>query len=226
MRIILKPMGFFILLIVPALAIVTGLVVLRQQRTASAAVPPSVTVVRLAAPDGSGAAASSDAPPVAAIPVRLDPRSPVRNGSFEELEGDKKPAHWNVDMAGGNAVNVSYVESLHPAHSGAYHLTHFGGTSYEVRTTQLISGLKNGTYELSAWTQNNGGRNTSFLVAKNFSQAGGRKDALIPRSEGTWLPVHVHGIPVSNGQCLIGIYTQAEGGKWTLVDDVELVQEG
>jgi len=223
MRIILKPMGFLILLIVPTLAIVIGVAILHGRPTASAA--PSTNVVRLTDPVVSAGGTAPAEAATALAPVRLDPRSPVKNGSFEEIEGDKKPSHWDVDMAAGNAINVSYVESLHTAHSGTYHLTDYGGADYEVRTTQLLTGLKDGTYVLRAWAQNNGGRNSAFLVAKDFSSSGGRKDAKIPLSEGTWVPVQVHGIHVTNGQCLIGIYTQAVGGKWTLVDDVEFVPE-
>ncbi len=214
MKIILKPFGAMILLVVPTLVAVFTVYTSTRRNNA--------------APNGNPAPVETAASaPVQ--PVHLDPRSPVRNPSFEEIEGEKKPAGWDVDLAGNNAVNVAYVESLRGAHSGNLQLTNYGGSDYDVRTTQKITGLKNGKYTLRAWARNNLGGDTpghmeSYLVAKDFAGPDTRKDALIPRNE-SWKQVQVNDIVVTNGECVIGIYTKATGGLWTQIDDVELIPQ-
>jgi hypothetical protein len=207
MRVVLKPMGLLILAIVPSTVLVLGLLFLRSQ-------PGS--------PNSSPASAPANAPVVS--PVNLDSRSPIRNGSFEEISGEKTPVGWDVDLAGGNSTNVSYAESRNP-HSGAYHGTHYGGSAYDVRTTQTLTGLKNGKYLLRAWTCKNPGTNASYLVAKDFDYSMAKKVAPIYQSETKWQLVEVRDIEVQNNQCVVGFFTKADGGRWIKFDDIEFIPQ-
>lgn len=207
MRIILKPLGLLLLAIVPSTVLILGLLFLRSQ-----SVPATIN------------AATLSGPPSAPTPVNLDSRSPVRNASFEELTGEKTPAEWDIALAGGNSTNVSYVESRTP-HSGSYHGTHYGGANYDVRTTQTLTGLKNGKYLLRAWACKNAGVNESYLVAKDFDYSQAKKVAPIYQSETTWRQIEVRDIEVQNNQCVIGFFTKANGGSWIKFDDIEFLPQ-
>lgn len=213
MRIIVKPFGIVVLMVLLAGGVAFNFFA-KFKRTEGM---PTSTV--------SAAAADRESAESGPIkPVSLDPRSVVQNPSFEEVEGSKKPAIWNVDLAGDNAINVAYVESKRGAHSGHLQLTHYGGSDYDVRTTQKLTRLKNGKYTLRLWARNNAGRNESYLVAKDFGDGETRKDAIIPRSD-NWVRVQVSDIEVTRGECVVGIYSKAEGGAWTQVDDVEFIPQ-
>lgn len=217
MRVILKPMGIVAVFVLLAAVFAAGFAI--HHATSS---PPPGSIVRM---DATGSDADTGASKVVA-PVNLDPRSPVKNASFEQKVGAKTPADWNIDMAGGNAVSCSYVEGKGDAHSGALHCTHYGGDNYNVRTTQTLTGLKDGLYTLRAWTEKNPGKeNESYLVAKDFAPGHPKKMTFIPDGETKWQQITVRDIAVKGGQCTIGIFTQAKGGQWTKFDDVEFIPQ-
>lgn len=212
-RIILKPMGFLIFAIVPTLAIIIGFIVQNSKKSNTTGIN-KIGIIKNESITNA---------PIA--PVRLDARSPVLNASFEEREGEQKPAQWEVALAGNNATQVSYTEASNGTHSGGYHLTHYGGDAYDVRTTQLLTGLKNGKYTLRAWAKKRDGKNESYLIAKDFAPNTPKKVTFIPASLKEYVQVEVRDIEVQNGQCVIGVFSKAEGGAWTYVDDVELLPQ-
>ena len=213
-RIILKPMGFLIFAIIPTLTITVGFIV-QNSKNSKNSIPVQTGTENMSLTSSVRSVA----------PVRLDPRSAVQNASFEEREGEQKPARWEVALAGDYATRVSYTEATNGTHSGGYHLTHYGGDAYDVRTTQLLTGLKNGKYMLRAWAKKREGRNESYLIAKDFATDAPKKVAFIPASAKEYTLVEVRDIDVENSQCVIGIFSKAEGGAWTYIDDVEFLPQ-
>jgi len=62
----------------------------------------------------------------------------------------------------------------------------------------------------------NGGQNVCQLYVKSYG--GAERDAVIPTSAINWNKVVIEDIEVTNGQCEIGIYTEANAGDWLNVD--------
>ena len=121
---------------------------------------------------------------------------------------------WTVWSNGNNGA--AYTES--GGHSGSNRLTHWANSAYQVSTYQTFTGLTNGTYTLSAWVQNSGGQKTCQLYAKNFG--GTEKDFALPTSNGTWTQITITGINVTNGQCEVGIWSDANSGNYCSLDDL------
>ncbi|MFC7671050.1 T9SS type A sorting domain-containing protein [Hymenobacter humi] len=104
--------------------------------------------------------------------------------------------------------------------ASTYRLTHWLGSAYQASTYQLKTGLPTGTYTLKAWVQNGGGQNVCQLYAKNFG--GTEKNLALPVTS-TWTQIQITGIQVSNGQCEIGLWSDANAGNWCSIDNVELI---
>ena len=167
-----------------------------------------------------GAAALAPAPTPAPTPVATP--GTVTNAGFEaDNAAVGAPTGWATTPGAGTDDNADYTESYGGAHSGTYHGTHYRPTSYEVYTYQVVTGLANGTYTLSAWVKSSGGQNTTQLQAKNYG--GAALTAAIGASAGAWVQVAIQNIRVTNGQCEIGVYSKANAGNWLYFDDFTLV---
>lgn len=146
----------------------------------------------------------------------------VVNPSFE-LDGAPvgAPTGWQTQTGTGTNDNADYTETYGGAHSGTYHATHYRPTSYEVYTYQTISGLTNGTYRLRAWVKNSGSQ--AQVRARNY---GGPALSLpLASANQQWIQVEISSIAVSNGQCEIGFYSNAQSDQWFFFDDVELTRQ-
>lgn len=96
---------------------------------------------------------------------------------------------------------------------------HWYGSNYKVYTYQTIAGLPNGTYTAKAWVKSGGGQSQCYFEAKNFG--GTALTTNIPRSI-AWTQITISNINVTNGQCVIGFYSNASKNNWCEFDDVEL----
>ncbi|GGF01626.1 T9SS type A sorting domain-containing protein [Hymenobacter cavernae] len=148
----------------------------------------------------------------------------VANPSFEADQAPtQEPQGWQTWTGRGTANNADYTETYPGAHTGNYHGTHYRPNRYEVYTYQSVTNLANGTYTARAWTKS--ADNQSQFQIKNYG--GGQLTAAIPAtSDGEWKQVVVDNIQVTNGQCELGFYSNADGGQWLYFDDVELVRQG
>ena len=122
--------------------------------------------------------------------------------------------NWTIWSNGNNSA--AYTES--GGHSGSYRLTHWANSAYQVSTYQTFTGLANGTYTVTAWVQSSGGQKTCQLYAQNFG--GTEKNVALPTSSGTWKQITITGINVTNGQCEIGLWSDANAGNYCSMDDV------
>ena len=148
--------------------------------------------------------------------------SSVGNYSFEDDQAAAAaPRQWLTQTGGSTQANASYSESYPNAHTGTYHGTHYRPEAYQIYTYQTITGLINGTYSLSAWVKSTGGQPVAQLRAQNYG--GSSLSTAIPASIDTWVLVTIPSVNVTNGQCEVGIYSQANAGQWLHFDDITLV---
>lgn len=125
--------------------------------------------------------------------------STLTNANFE----------WGLSGWSGNG----YTES--GGRSGQ-RLTHWASGAYRWETYQTLTGLSNGTYTARAWVRSGGGQKAAYLALKNCG--GGEQRASVPASD-AWTQISVT-TTVSNGQCTVSFFSDANAGNWASFDDV------
>ncbi|CAM3754986.1 arabinogalactan endo-beta-1,4-galactanase [Marinicrinis lubricantis] len=141
----------------------------------------------------------------------------VNNHDFEADGWTNTPSSWGVwasDPADLDAVKVEQ-----PGTTGDYKLTHWKDSAYTASTYQVITGLENGTYSFTAWVLNSGGQNAAYLYAKSYG--GSELQQALPVSDTNWVKVRIDNIQVTNGQCEIGVYSDANENDWINMDNVK-----
>ncbi|MGB3780294.1 MAG: family 43 glycosylhydrolase, partial [Tunicatimonas sp.] len=137
----------------------------------------------------------------------------VYNPSFEEsnLSG------WSTWTNKSGSV---YAEAT-GGYKGAKKLTHWNSVPYQASTNQLITGLTNGTYTLKAWVKASAGHTSKIMGVKNY---GGNERSVSVPSTSTWTQITLPNVNVTNGQCEVYFWSDANaGGQWINVDLVEFV---
>ena len=86
-------------------------------------------------------------------------------------------------------------------------------------TDKHVTGLTNGTYKARAWVKSSGGQNSVKMTAKSYG--GSELSANIPASS-SWTKIEIPTIIVTNGQCQIDFYSDANAGNTLSVGKVEL----
>ena len=149
--------------------------------------------------------------------VGLDGFSLVKNPGFEVDEAAAtSPAQWQT--AGSNP-DANYLETN--PHTGAYRLTHFKNSGFNVETNQTITGLTNGNYTLQAWVRSGTGLLENYLFARDFGASQMKVD-ITPGS--TWTKISIQNINVTNGQCIIGMYTRGNN-IYSSVDNFQFFKQ-
>ena len=141
----------------------------------------------------------------------------VYNPGFEYTGATQTPLGWSTATPTGDA-DADYTEA--GGNASPFRLTHYKATAYQVRTYQLRTNLPNGTYTLRAWTKSSGSQTQCQLYASGFGAS--EITGTLPASL-NWVQMQVPGIAVTNGQCEIGLRSNAHAGEWANLDDVELV---
>ncbi|GGG33643.1 glycosyl hydrolase 53 family protein [Hymenobacter glacieicola] len=142
----------------------------------------------------------------------------LANPGFEANgAGTQTPTSWT--SWANTTTNYAADKTETGGQASTYRLTHWLSAAYQVSTYQLKTGLTNGTYTLKAWVQNGGGQKACQLYAKNFG--GTEKNLALPVST-TWAQIQITGIQVTNGQCEIGLWSDANAGNYCSLDNVEL----
>jgi len=134
----------------------------------------------------------------------------LQDGDFES---GNLAAHWQTSGDAG-------ADSLPSggAFSGSYYLQQSNSIPYQVQTYQLVTNLPNGYYKLTAMVQNSGGQNACYL-------GGNDRMTSLPISS-QWTNTIVRGINVTNGQCLVSVYSDdGTGGDSCKVDLVQLIKD-
>lgn len=139
----------------------------------------------------------------------------ISNPSFEDDNTVTAiPSGWQV--WGASASDYEAVKTEWEGFSGDWKLAFWKDSAYSCSAYQVLSGLENGVYTASAWIMSNGGQNVCQLYVKSYG--GAERDAVIPTSDINWNKVVIEDIEVTNGQCEIGVYTEANAGDWLNVD--------
>jgi hypothetical protein len=100
--------------------------------------------------------------------------------------------------------------------------------AYTATVSQSVSPLANGTYTFSAWVERGGTFNSLYLFAKGY-KASSPSDSLqeITDAAGSsgYTQIVLPGIPVTNGQCEVGISADAQAGAWANFDDFSFTMD-
>jgi len=91
---------------------------------------------------------------------------------------------------------------------------------YQTDLQQVINGLPNGTYTLSAWEADSGGENSANMWT--WSAAGSTSINLA--GSGNWTYIQIPNVTVSNGQVYVGFWVDANANDWVELTDVSLTQ--
>ena len=138
----------------------------------------------------------------------------VVNPGFEaDGAATQTPASW---LSAGTNTSADYTETSGQA--STYRLTHWRSTAFQVTTSQLKTGLANGTYTLRAWVRSGGGQSACQLFARSF---GGTEQVATLPTTSTWTLLTVSNVQVTNGQCEFGLRTTGNAGNWCSLDNVE-----
>ena len=143
----------------------------------------------------------------------------VFNPGFEYTAATQTPLGWTTTANTGNA-DADFTQNYGQA--SLYQLAHQKASAYQVRTFQLLAAVPNGTYTLRAWAQSSGGQNVCQLYANGFGSA--EQSANITDTNGSWARIQVPNITVTNGQCEIGLRSDANANNYCGLDDVEFVR--
>ncbi len=148
--------------------------------------------------------------------VRAQEGNLVVNPGFEDDgAGTGDPTGWT--SIGDNFAD--FTEG--GGHTGDFRLSHWNGNSYTVATTQTITGLSNGPYILRFWYKSGGGQNDAYAALRDC----GDPEVRVPlpqTSAITWEQIEAS-IEVTNGQCTIVLYSNANAANWANFDDVEFI---
>jgi hypothetical protein len=107
-------------------------------------------------------------------------------------------------------------------HTGNWSAQHDYASAYSASTHQVVTGLPNGTYTLTAWVKSSGGQTTAQIFVKSYG--GTEKDYAINSAISGWTQITISSIAVTNGQADIGLYSVANAGNWAIVDDFSLTK--
>ncbi|MFZ0826333.1 MAG: glycosyl hydrolase 53 family protein [Verrucomicrobiia bacterium] len=130
-----------------------------------------------------------------------------------DFESGNLAAYWQNS---GNAAAAALLSGN--AFSGSQCLQQSNPVPYQVQTWQRVTNLPNGCYKLTAMVQNSGGQNVCSL-------SGNDRMTSLPISL-QWTNTIVRGINVTNGQCLVGVYSDdGTGGNWCRVDFLQLLKD-
>ncbi len=132
-------------------------------------------------------------------------------------DGDFESGNLSANWQTSGDAGADFLPSS-GAFSGAYFLQQSNSIPYQVQTFQLVTNLPNGYYKLTAMVQNSGGQNACYL-------SGNDRMTSLPISA-QWTNTIVRGINVTNGQCLVSVYSDdGTGGDWCKVDLIQLIKD-
>jgi RHS repeat-associated protein len=154
----------------------------------------------------------------------------LRNPDFEQdAAGGSSISGW-LNMPGG--YTQPGTGTFPRSHGGQFYGVHWAPQGHYTYTYQVLTGLPNGLYTARAWVKNTGitsnyPTQVAELLVKEYSTTGAQKAATIPvtSASGNWVQVQVTDIPVTNGQCTVGLWSISPKDDWIIFDDVEFIRQ-
>lgn len=110
------------------------------------------------------------------------------------------------------------------AHTGNWTYKYWLGTGFKSVLSQTLTGLENGTYELSVWAMGGGGENTIRLFAADYDGTDGQTTAVIKNTGWQIWTQYTIRVPVKGGKATIGIYLDTAPDCWGNFDDIEFAK--
>ena len=103
------------------------------------------------------------------------------------------------------------------SHSGSAALLHGSG---KLETRQTLTQVPNGWYTLKAWVRSSRDQKEAYIALQDCGA--GQNRTSVPLVKDKWLHIVVSA-EVTNQQCTISLYSEADGEAWVSFDDVEFV---
>ncbi|UQZ35509.1 hypothetical protein C2I18_19470 [Paenibacillus sp. PK3_47] len=140
---------------------------------------------------------------------------PVINPSFEIVKEDGTPEGWTLPDA------TPLTEGT--GHTGAKSLGFWKETAFTFEAFQELTGLTNGTYTLSAWSQGAGNELRNELYAVTGDQAP-LTASFANKGWNKWNQAVIENIKVTDGTLKIGVSLDANADNWGSYDDFVLIR--
>ena len=140
------------------------------------------------------------------------------NPGFE----DKNRSMWKVSYE-GEANPTDYQVKADDAHSGetAFHFWS-GDSDMEFSIEQEVTGLENGTYQLSVFSQGGDMSSDASMELYAVTADGGQTAPFMLTTYNDWQNPTIREIKVTDGTVKIGVRFQCNVGSWGTVDDFTL----
>ena len=152
--------------------------------------------------------------------LRAFGKNQIQNSSFEnDLYGQSSDIQlWSSNGNPESCIKYEYGNAF----TGDYKATFWSDKAYICSMYKTVTGLPNGTYQLSVEAMSGGGQKKLQLYAKNYG--GKEMTSAIGKSDIGWNRFTLNNIKVTNGQCEIGIYCVGNAGNWSNFDSISFVR--
>ncbi|MBO2009608.1 RHS repeat-associated core domain-containing protein [Hymenobacter negativus] len=154
----------------------------------------------------------------------------LHNTGFEQDAAGNTLSGWETYFR-NNPVVATYSEGGAP-HSGSLYGVHWNPGGHDSYTYQLVTGLPNGLYTARAWVKNSGisaswPTQVAQLMVEDYGTSVPALGTTIPitGASGDWIQVELSNIPVTSGQCKVGLWSISQQGDWIKFDDVEFIRQ-
>jgi arabinogalactan endo-1,4-beta-galactosidase len=132
------------------------------------------------------------------------------------FEADGAPVPEPTGWKTSGDIAASFVEA--GGHSGGFRLSHWGSAAFSVETRQVLTGLKNGPFTLTAWIRRSAGVNNAYI---GLEKCGVDGRTYLPVSTADWLRIVVNA-EVRRNSCTIVLHTDGTAGEWSNFDDLSI----
>jgi arabinogalactan endo-1,4-beta-galactosidase len=159
----------------------------------------------------AGAAAAALAlTAVVVVSTQAQAATTLTNPGFESNGASQTPTGWS------ESGTTSASKSEAGGHSGGFQLAHWASSAYTVETYQILTGLSNGSYRMTAWVRSGGGQSSAYIALRNCGSSEIRANIA---NNSSWNQISAT-INVTGGQCRVSINSVANANNWINVDDV------
>lgn len=143
----------------------------------------------------------------------------VDNYSFEE----KDTSMWQIINNGDEKVEISFQEKRIDAKTDNYSLHFYSESHINFDVEQRITGLKNGTYNASAFIQGGDAENQNiYLYVKVDNEEISENTEVVGWAK--WQKLTIDNIQVTNGNITIGMHVECDAKGWGTIDDFSLTR--
>lgn len=142
----------------------------------------------------------------------------LQNNGFDANGATQNPANW-ITTSATNDQDADYTEG--GGVNNTYRLTHWKRTDYQLSTSQTLTNLDDSQYTLRAKAINGGGQSECWLFVKGYG--GEELRVNLPTGYDQWNDLTIPDINVTTGQVTIGLWSNANGGDWCSLDNIEFV---